>query len=246
MLPHTINHSLCPRAGRGGGFILSVKKGMLIAAAAVFACVVLLSLCFSSVAAGMSGSALFTVVLDAGHGGVDGGVVGKTTGVKESEINLSLVYALKEDFENAGFKVVLTRTDEGGLYGLPTKGFKRRDMQKRREIIEEASPAVMLSVHQNYFPSDPSRRGGQAFYRMGSASGQKLAQSIQAELNTLSQREHSALTGDYYMLECTNFTSVIVECGFLSNAEDEALLTDPSYREKLANAIFCGTLAFLS
>ena len=219
---------------------------MLIAAAAVFACVVLLSLCFSSVAAGMNGSALFTVVLDAGHGGVDGGVVGKTTGVKESEINLSLVYALKEDFENAGFKVVLTRTDEGGLYGLATKGFKRRDMEKRREIIEKAQPVAMISVHQNYFPSDTSRRGGQAFYRLGSGSGQALAQSIQKQLNTLFGKEHSALAGDYFMLECTNFTSVIVECGFLSNAEDEAFLTDKDFQEKTAYAIFCGTLAFLS
>lgn len=231
---------------QGGGFILSVKRGMLIAAAVAFAAVVLLSLCFSSIAAGYSAPARFTVVLDAGHGGIDGGVVGRTTGVKESDVNLSVVYALKGDFEDAGFKVVLTRTDEGGLYGMPTKGFKRRDMEKRREIIQGAQPSVMLSVHQNYFPSDTSRRGGQAFYRMGSAAGQRLARSIQKQLNTLSQKEHSALTGDYFMLECTNYTSVIVECGFLSNAEDEALLTDKGFQEKLAYAIFCGTLAFLS
>ena len=226
--------------------IVRTRRAVAFAALAAALC---LSLCFglSAVSAAKASPAMRpVVVLDAGHGGIDPGVVGMDTGVRESDINLAVVKILEKLFAEAGFCVVLTRTGTGGLYGLPTKGFKRRDMQKRREIIEEASPAVMLSVHQNYFPSDPSRRGGQAFYRMGSASGQKLAQSIQAELNTLSQREHSALTGDYYMLQCTNFTSVIVECGFLSNAEDEALLTDPSYREKLANAIFCGTLAFLS
>ena len=122
----------------------------------------------------------------------------------------------------------------------------RQLLEKRREIIQGAQPSVMLSVHQNYFPSDTSRGGGQAFYRMGSTAGQRLARSIQKQLNTLSQKEHSALTGDYFMLECTNYTSVIVECGFLSNAEDEALLTDKGFQEKLAYAIFCGTLAFLS
>lgn len=226
--------------------ILSVKRKMLVAGAFVFAGVVLLSLCFSSVAAGMAVPAAYTVVIDAGHGGIDGGVVGKTTGVKESDVNLAVARALKEDFEAAGFRAVLTRTDEGGLYGLPIKGFKRRDMEKRREIIEKAQPVAMISVHQNYFPSDTSRRGGQAFYRLGSGSGQALAQSIQKQLNTLFGEEHSALAGDYFMLECTNFTSVIVECGFLSNAEDEAFLTDKDFQEKTAYAIFCGTLAFLS
>ena len=226
--------------------ILSVKKGMLAAAAFAVAAIILLSVGLSAVAAGMSDAALFTVVLDAGHGGIDGGVVGKTTGVRESDVNLAVTLALREDFEAAGFRVVLTRADEGGLYGLPTKGFKRRDMQKRKQIIEGAQPAAMISVHQTYFPSDSSRRGGQAFYRLGSASGQALAQSIQGALNSLSGREHISLAGDYYMLECTNYPSVIVECGFLSNAEDEALLTDKSYQEQLAYAIFCGTLAFLS
>ena len=153
--------------------ILSVKKGMLAAAAFAVAAIILLSVGLSAVAAGMSDAALFTVVLDAGHGGIDGGVVGKTTGVRESDVNLAVTLALREDFEAAGFRVVLTRADEGGLYGLPTKGFKRRDMQKRKQIIEGAQPTAMISVHQNYFPSDPSRRGGQAFYRVGAGARPK-------------------------------------------------------------------------
>ena len=205
----------------------------------------LLSFLFSFAAAERASAALFTVVLDAGQDGIDGGVTGGA-GAKESEINLALVYALKEEFEGAGFRVVLTRTGEGGLYGLPGKGFKRRDMEKRREIIRRAQPAAMLSVHQNSFPADASRRGGQVFYRPGSPSGEQLARCIQKELNGLSGRGHAPLAGDYYMLSCTNFPSVIVECGFLSNAEDEKLLSDASYRKKLSAAIFRGTLAFLS
>ena len=246
MFPHTINHSLCPRAGRGGGFILSVKKGMLIAAAAVFACVVLLSLCFSSVAAGMSGSALFTVVLDAGHGGVDGGVVGKTTGVKESEINLKIVKELETLFADAGFRVVLTRKNDGGLYGLPTNGYKRRDMQKRKEIIEGAQPNAVISVHQNNFLSDRTRRGGQVFFKPNDAAGEALAAGIQTRLNGLSGQELSPLRGDYFMLNCTEYPSVIVECGFLSNAEDEKLLLTEEYRKEVALAIFRGVLTFFA
>ena len=122
-----------------------IRRGFLIAAAFTAAAIVLLSLCLSSVAAGLSSPAIFTVVLDAGHGGVDTGVLGVQTKVKESDLNLMIVRELQEDFENAGFAVVLTRTDEGGLYGLPTEGFKKRDMQKRKEIIESAAPPVCPS-----------------------------------------------------------------------------------------------------
>ena len=225
--------------------ILSVKKGMLAAAAFTVAAIILLSVGLSAVAAGMSDAALFTVVLDAGHGGVDPGVLGVQTKVKESDLNLMIVRELQEDFENAGFAVVLTRTDEGGLYGLPTEGFKKRDMQKRKEIIESAAPRLMISVHQNNFVSDRSRRGGQVFYNGESEEGKALADSIQSRLNALGGCAYSALKGDYYMLNCTQYTSVIVECGFLSNAEDEKLLTSKSYREQLAYEIFTGTLAFL-
>lgn len=222
-----------------------IRRGFLIAAAFTAAAIVLLSLCLSSVAAGLSSSAIFTVVLDAGHGGVDPGVLGVQTKVKESDLNLMIVRELQEDFENAGFAVVLTRTDEGGLYGLPTEGFKKRDMQKRKEIIESAAPRLMISVHQNNFVSDRSRRGGQVFYNGESEEGKALADSIQSRLNALGGCAYSALKGDYYMLNCTQYTSVIVECGFLSNAEDEKLLTSKSYREQLAYEIFTGTLAFL-
>ncbi len=222
-----------------------IRRGFLIAAAFTAAAIVLLSLCLSSVAAGLSSPAIFTVVLDAGHGGVDPGVLGVQTKVKESDLNLMIVRELQEDFENAGFAVVLTRTDEGGLYGLPTDGFTKRDMQERKEIIESAAPRLMISVHQNNFVSDRSRRGGQVFYNGESEEGKALADSIQSRLNALGGCAYSALKGDYYMLNCTQYTSVIVECGFLSNAEDEKLLTSKSYREQLAYEIFTGTLAFL-
>lgn len=186
------------------------------------------------------------IVLDAGHGGVDPGVLGRTTGEKESDVNLKIVQKLQKLFSDAGFRVVLTRKNAGGLYGLPTKGYKRRDMEKRREIIQEASPDFVLSVHQNTFPSDTSRRGGQVFFREGSAAGEALAVSIQARLNALSGKSVSALKGDFFMLECADCPSALVECGFLSNAEEERLLLTDEYQGKVARAVFEGVLSFLS
>ena len=124
------------------------------------------------------------IVLDAGHGGIDGGVTGKTTGAKESELNLDITYLTAEKFREAGFEVVLTRKTAEGLYGTTAKGFKKRDMQKRRDIIYEARPSAVISIHQNYYPSSFSR-GGQAFYLKGSEEGANLAESLQISLNKL-------------------------------------------------------------
>ena len=225
--------------------IVIVKKGAFAAAAAAAACLFLLCLVLSHASAAVSSPGLCTVVIDAGHGGVDPGVVG-VSGSKESEINLSIAKSLGDRFTESGFRVVYTRKDEGGLYGAFTPGFKKRDMQKRRQIIEDAVPAAVISVHQNSYPSDPSRRGGQVFYRADSADARALAEHIQARLNALSGKGHAALAGDYYILNCTAYPSVIVECGFLSNAEEEALLRGEDYREALARAVFAGVLSYLA
>jgi N-acetylmuramoyl-L-alanine amidase len=186
-----------------------------------------------------------TVVLDAGHGGVDAGVIGKTTGVKESYLNLLIVKKLKSKFTGAGFRVVLTRKTQAGLYGLPTKGFKMRDMQARKKIIEEANPTLFISIHQNFFKNTQSS-GAIAFYYEESAQSIAFANTLQQSLNTLYPTQNTALKGDYYVLKCTAAPSVLVECGFLSNPQDEAKLVDTTFQEELVSAIFCGTLSYLS
>ena len=189
------------------------------------------------------------IVLDAGHGGIDGGVVGVKSGEKESDINLSVTLKLKDELENMGFEVTLTRKTQSGLYGAATKGFKRRDMQKRKEIIENAKPALVVSVHQNFYPSQTSR-GAQVFYCAESDNGKALAGAIQEKLNGLYQDEgvkaRKIAVGDYYMLNCTAYPSVIVECGFLSSPADDALLISSVWQSKLAEKIAAGVLAYLS
>ena len=204
-------------------------------------------ICFFALARTAAQAQRLTVVIDAGHGGVDGGVVGKTSGRKESDINLSISRYLQEEFEEAGFLVVQTRPTEAGLYGMATAGYKRRDMQKRAEIINSNSPALMISVHQNFF-SLSSRRGAQVFFRENSENSRTLACSIQSALNNMPEcvKKTDALKGDYYVLNCNDFPAVIVECGFLSNAEDEALLLSREYQKRLARVIKEGALSYLA
>ncbi len=105
-----------------------------------------------------------TIVLDAGHGGGDNGVIGKVTGVKESDLNLKITRLIEEQLKNRGVKVELTRKDYGGLYGTLAEGFKRRDMEKRRDIIRSVNPDLVISIHMNKFPMS-YRSGPQAFFR---------------------------------------------------------------------------------
>lgn len=188
------------------------------------------------------------IVLDAGHGGVDGGVSGRTSGVKESDINLSITLNLYEKLTDMGFAVTLTRKTEAGLYGVASKGFKKRDMEKRKEIITQCDPALVLSIHQNFYAAK-SVRGGQVFYRKEDERSRVLAVALQSEINALYQEEkvkpRTVMPGEYFMLQCASCPSVIVECGFLSSA-DEELLLDKKWQARLSEKIASGVMAFFA
>ena len=225
--------------------LIVFKKSIFIALAAVLLGGAALGI-FCGIAASPASSVMQkTVVIDAGHGGIDAGVHGKVTDIKESDINLAIAKQLKGYFANAGFNAVLTRKNNGGLYGLSTKGFKMRDMKKRKEIIEQNKADMVISVHQNFCPI-PSKRGSTVFFDKSSECGIALANTIQKQLNALNDKikPNEALAGDYYMLKCTSNPSVIVECGFLSNAEDEKLLITEEYQKAIAYAIFKGAVYY--
>lgn len=187
------------------------------------------------------------IVVDAGHGGIDGGVVGKN-GAKESDLNLQISLKLKDVLEETGFDVTLTRKTAAGLYGIATKGFKKRDMLKRKEIIEKAAPDLVLSIHQNFYSSSATR-GGQVFYDKQNEQSKTLAVCLQTQLNDLYAKQgvkaRSEKSGEYYMLQCTPYPTVIVECGFLSNAKDESLLKSNDFKTKLCRSITAGVLSYL-
>lgn len=187
----------------------------------------------------------YRIVLDAGHGARDAGCSGINTGVKESDLNLEITLKLKQYLEDFGFDVVLTRNSDHPLYSQNATNHKREDMEKREEIIKNASPDMVISIHQNSFP-EISQKGAQCFYSKTNKNSQKLAEVIQKQLvSQIENARNNAESGDYYILNISDEMPIsIVECGFLTNPEEEKLLTDSSYQNKLAYAIMCGVVEY--
>lgn len=185
-----------------------------------------------------------TVVIDAGHGGIDGGASGVKTDMPESEINLAVATKLGEYFENAGINVVYTRKTPAGLYGVLSRGFKNRDLAKRVEITERADADIFISIHMNEY-SSRSRCGAQVFCKEDENS-RTLAKYIQSELDKIDSdnRQGNVLEGDYYVLNNSPVPAVICECGFLSSPEDEAKLVTDEYQSALAYSIFLGSVEY--
>ena len=230
----------------GKEIIAVITATATLFAAAVGMCVRVLN---APVSAFSGADGKIKIALDAGHGGVDGGVSGRTTGVKESDLNLEITLALKAELEKTGFEVCLTRKTEAGLYDTVSKGFKKRDMQKRKEIIEACRPTLVVSLHQNYYPST-STRGAQVFYKKDETQGMRLANLVQNALNDLYKTQNvkprNAMSADYFMLSCYPCPSVLVECGFLSNRADEALLVTKNWQSQLAQRLTAGIMAYFS
>ena len=161
------------------------------------------------------------VVIDAGHGGMDGGALG-VRGVKESPLNLAVAKLVESGLIEKGYRVMMTRNDENALGKS-----KRADMQMRRKIMREDDVSVIVSIHMNKF-RDSSVKGPRVFYMEGSKQGELLA------------------TGNYFVLRESIAPAVIVECGFLSNASDAKKLQDPAYQQKLAEGIVNGLVAYFA
>ncbi len=185
-----------------------------------------------------------TIVIDAGHGGKDGGAVGKTSDTSESFLNLQYSLTLGKICEEFGFKVIQTRSDMGGLYSPFAANKKRSEMEKRKEIIDKSSPDIVVSIHMNSYPSSEAR-GSQVYYANDSDTGKLLADSVQKTLfQNIEYSKNTAKVGDFYILNCTKMPAILVECGFLSNPEEESLLLEEEYKQKFCYNLFCGILKF--
>lgn len=189
----------------------------------------------------------FCVVIDAGHGGADPGKVG-VNGTLEKDINLKIAEMVKEFLEAEDVEVVMTRTDSGGLYEEGASNKKVQDMKRRIAIIEETEPEIVVSIHQNSYHEEYVH-GAQVFYYTGSTTGKKLAELIQKRfvINVDPENKREAKANDsYYLLKKTPCPIVIVECGFLSNREEEAKLNSQIYQEKAAWAVHMGIMQYLN
>lgn len=189
-----------------------------------------------------------TIVLDAGHGGFDPGMKGES-GVEEKSLNLTYAKKLEALLEARGYRVVQTRDTDSGLYDENAANKKAQDMQKRCAIIEAEAPLLTVSIHQNSYPEDSSVCGPQVFYYGQSEEGRKLAECIQSCMNEqLAPARPRSVKGNetYYILKRSAGTTVIVECGFLTNPQEEAMLQDEAYQDRVVQAVCDGIVAYLT
>ena len=192
-----------------------------------------------------------TVVIDPGHGGIDGGAVGYG-GVVEKGINLAISLNLRSLFETAGYQVIMTREDDRSVHDEDSNTIREKkvtDIHNRAKLLSKYPKAIFISIHQNKFEK-AKFSGTQVFYSNNNDSGKLLAQFIQSNVKNLLQSDNNRVITpagkNLYILYHAKSPAVMVECGFLSNPQEAALLQDSSYQSKMAFAIFIGTLDYYS
>ena len=181
-------------------------------------------------------------IIDAGHGGEDGGAV-SASGVTESTLNLEIAQRLNDVLSFLGKDTVMTRPGEKAVYSAGAS--KRSDLQNRVEMVNGYDGAVLLSIHQNSLPSVPSVHGAQTFYNTVSGADQlaeQIQQSLNQTVNAGNEKTEKRIDDTIYLMRQVLCPAVLVECGFLSNAEETKLLQERQYQTRLALTIAAGVL----
>ncbi len=190
------------------------------------------------------------IVLDAGHGGIDGGCV-SVNGVAEKGINLSIVQTLRDSLDILGFDVVCTREDDRSIHDSGVEGIAKQklsDMKNRLDIINRYDDALVVSVHQNQFV-DPRYSGAQMFYAKENDDSRRLAECMKKQFVALLQpsneRETKPVGKEMYLIHNAKSPALMVECGFLSNPDEAKLLESADYQKKVAFTILTGAQEYL-
>lgn len=188
------------------------------------------------------------ILLDPGHGGIDGGAVG-IGGICEKDLNLDLAKKLAEKLSAEGFTVVLTRETDSLLTYDGASSAKNGDLRARLSMAEESGDCLFISIHMNKF-SDPSVKGITLYHSPNHPEGQRLAEAIMAkvkeELQPENKRPIKAADSSLYILHRITKPAVLVECGFLSNTYEASLLADNAYRDRLANLLKDAVVGYLN
>ena len=196
----------------------------------------------STLTSAIAESASPVIIIDAGHGGEDGGATG-TNGVLEKDLNLAVSGMLADLLRGAGYTVVQTRTEDRLLYDEGTKkGHKKQgDLENRVKYTEQYPNSILISIHMNTFPLDTCE-GVQVWYSQNDERSAMLAKQIQdgikEHLQSSNNRKIKAATSSIYLLRHAKTPAVLVECGFLSTPSECARLCDTSYQQKLALTLF--------
>jgi len=189
-----------------------------------------------------------TVVVDAGHGGIDGGATG-IHGEVEKDINLAIAGYLKNYLQMSGMDVVMTRESDLSLHtsdgSIAQK--KAEDIRKRLSIVDQDENSLTVSIHQNKF-GESKYHGAQMFYGVNNPQSEVLAQTIQTSIVEKLQPENTRQikkgTKSVYLLMHAQNPIVLVECGFLSNEEEAKKLSEEEYQKEMAFAIYCGIMEY--
>lgn len=190
------------------------------------------------------------IIIDPGHGGIDGGMVGTTTGIHESEINLEISKKLRNYLEESGSLVLMTRDKDVGLYtdSGSIRKKKNEDLRNRKRLFDESSADIVISIHSNSF-SESKYYGAQSFYNPNCEASKLMAELIQEELIRVLDNNNTRKAkakNDVYILKNIKVPTVIIECGFLSNPKEERLLQNSNYQEKIAWSIYVGILKYFN
>ena len=189
------------------------------------------------------------IILDAGHGGEDCGAVGKGD-VYEKDLNLSIVLEMGRIFEEKGYAVIYTRTDDRLLYKPEEniKGIRKiSDLKNRCKVAAEYPEATFVSIHMNSF-GDSKYSGLQVYFKNGDEESRQLATKIQGAVRSELQPENKRQikSGDsLYLLENASATAVLIECGFLSNEAECEKLSQKEYQKQLSFSIICGIIEYI-
>ena len=191
------------------------------------------------------------IILDAGHGGIDGGCT-SAEGIPEKGINLSIMQRLRDILLVSGFDVKVTRDSDTSIHDKGIEGIaaqKSSDMDNRLEIFNSEDNAVCISIHQNQF-TDPVYSGAQMFYSDEQRGSEDLARAVQKRFATLLQpdnsREIKECGKELFLCYYSKNPTIMAECGFLSNPGEAALLDTEEYQEKTALTIFSGLCDYLA
>ncbi|MDP4120185.1 MAG: N-acetylmuramoyl-L-alanine amidase [Bacillota bacterium] len=191
-----------------------------------------------------------TIVIDAGHGGEDGGA--DANGILEKDINLDISLKLRDLLKLSGFNVVMVRDTDKSIYDASAKTVREKkvsDLQNRLKIFNSSEDNIVVSIHQNKFPQT-QYFGAQIFYSPNNPQSKTLAQNIKNTIVTMTQpdnkRELKKADKSIFLLWNAKSTSVIVECGFISNQKEASLLNQDSYRKNIAFSIYCGIVNYVN
>lgn len=188
------------------------------------------------------------IIIDAGHGGEDGGAV-SCTGVNESQINLEIALRVDDLCHLLGYPTVMLRTDDISLHDASAKTISEKkvsDLKNRVKLVNQVSDGVLVSIHQNQF-SESKYHGAQVFYAPTDGS-QQLAEQLQDNLRAVmdpNNNRQCKSADSVYLMSKIQCTGVLVECGFLSNTQEEAMLRDAQHQKKLAAVITCSICSYI-